>query len=248
MIIIADSNEQAMSPETISNLRTIFPNLSVSSLSCGDLNAILDDGSKLAIERKEIHDFLNSIGDGRVFSQVENMATGAKYYAIIIEGYIGFTSDDMVLVNGEETNWKGVSVRGALFSIQWSGCPVTFAPKGYYAFAVNEMINLVSKDDQHLQKIHRRIITFPPIDIEIDILTAFPDIGLKRAMALFDYIGGKTENPTLAEAICWGAAFPLIKGESRPTGWGNKIVDKFRKTLGLRENQYLEIKEENGED
>lgn len=247
MIILADVNEQTTSPETISNLQKTFEKIIISNLSCGDLNIILENGDKLAIERKEIHDFLASIGDGRLFDQVERMANEAKYSAVIITGTLGYTQEDMVIANGEVTNWNGVSVRGALFSVMYSACPVFMINKEHYGELCKEIAEFVSKEDQHFQKSHKRIVTFPPVEPEIDILCAFPDVGLKRANALIDFISGREGNGTLAEALSWISAFPLIKYESRPQGWGNKIVDKFRKVLGLKENQYLVIQEEENE-
>lgn len=247
MIIIADSNEQATSPETISNLQKVFPKVLISKLSSGDLNIILEDGSILAIERKEIHDFLASIGDGRLFAQVENMATHAKYSVIVITGTLGYTKDDMAIANGEITNWHGASVRGAMYAVMFSACPVFLVNKENYASLCLELSEFVTKEDQRLQRNHKRIVTFPPVEDEVDILCAFPDVGLKRANSLMDFIGGKNGNGTLAEAMSWVSALPLIPAESRPQYWGMKSIDKFRKTLGLKENQYLEIREETQE-
>lgn len=249
MIVIVDSNEQATSRRTMKEIEKVFPKFMVSKLASGDINVILDDGSILAVERKEIHDFLGSIADGRVFKQVENMASSAKYYAIVIEGSLQINYDsDMVVADGEITNWKGASVRAALFSIMWSGCPVSFAPKGCYAETVEEMVKIVSKNDEHFQKQHRRIITFPPIEIEQDILMAFPNIGFTRAESLLGYVGAanKGKQIGLAEALCWASMLNRIEKDGRPKGWGNAIIEDFRKTLGLEDGEYLDIRKEEG--
>lgn len=250
MIVIADSNEQATSHRTLKELKSVFGNLIISNLKAGDVNVVLDDGTILAIERKEIFDFLSSIADGRVFKQVEQMANFAKYYAIIIEGMLQINYEtDMVIANKEITKWKGSSVRAALFSIMWSGCPVSFCPKGLYAETVEEMVELVSKEDEHLQKKHHRIVTFPPISTEQDILMAFPNVGFVRAESLLEYakkgLGGK---PSLAEAMAWASCLKFISKESWPKGWGVSMINEFRETLGLGENEYLEIRKEKSND
>ena len=249
MIIIVDSNEQATSSRTMKELYTVFPKFMVSKLASGDINIILDDGSILAVERKEIHDFLGSISDGRIFKQVETMADNAKYYAVIIEGSLQINYDtDMVIANGELTNWKGSSVRAALFSIMWSGCPVSFSPKGCYAQTVEEMAKLVSKNDEHLQRIHRRIVTFPPIEIAQDILMAFPNVGFKRAESMIKFCGENGNDGKLADMLCWAAAMPEIPYESRPAGWGNAMVKSFRETFGLEDDEYLDKRKEGKND
>jgi ERCC4-type nuclease len=219
----------------------------VTNLDYGDVNVVLDNGDLLAIERKEIHDFLGSIGDGRLFDQAERMSK-AKYSAIIVQGTLTYSSDDMAIANKERTNWSGVSVRGALYAVQFSGCPVLFCPEDWYPRIVQSLIEFVSKSDQHWQNKHRRIITFPPLDERISLLATFPNIGIKRATSMVEFCG-KTEGNlgTLAESLCWASAMPLIENGSRPAGWGNKIAQNFREYLGLKPGQYLEIKEDKSE-
>lgn len=242
MIVILDSNEQATSKRTYNEVRQIFPSVLVSKLTCGDLNVILDDGTKLAIERKEVHDFLASIGDGRLFSQVENMANNSKYYFIIIEGELGF-KEDIVTADGEETNWKGKAVRAALWAVGLSACPVFFVPKGSYAYVVEEIIDFVSKEDERVQLTHKRIVTFPPVSLEVDILAAFPGIGIKRAESLMEF-AEQGKHGGLINALAWGAAMPKIPKGNRPKYWGDAVADNFRKTLGLNEGEYIDVKKE----
>jgi len=243
MLIITDSNEAATSPTTVQNLKRTFPGLIVSQLDFGDVNVILDNGELLAIERKQVFDFLSSIGDGRLFDQAERMSK-AKYSAIIVQGTLGYTSDDMAVANKEKTNWSGSSVRGALYAVQFSGCPVIFAQEDWYPKIIQDLINFVTKPDKHWQTKHRRIITFPPLDERVDLLASFPNIGVKRASSMVEFCGKVEGNlGTLAEALCWASAMPLIDNASRPAGWGNKIAQNFRDYLGLKPGQYLEIKE-----
>lgn len=257
MIVIVDSNEVGTSRKTIKELLRTFPDLigvtkeTMTKLTCGDLNIILDDGSLLAIERKEVHDFLASIADGRVFKQVEDMANNAKYYAIIIEGSLQINYDvDMAIADGEITGWKGSSVRGALYSIMWSGCPVVFTPNGCYAETAEELAQFVSKDDERFQRNHRRVVTFPPVEDEgRDIFMAFTNIGHVRSESMWKFLeerkdGEVVKQPALAEALSWGTMLKKIHKGSRPRGWGDAAIDSLRKDLGLRDGQYLDIIEE----
>lgn len=241
MMYLVDSNEKATSERTIKELEQVFEDIIISKLQSGDFNAILEDGSILSVERKTVFDFLGSIGDGRLFKQVENMATHAKYYAVVIEGHLGFNKEDMTIADGQFTNWRGVAVRAALFTVMWSGCPIFFCPPGSYPFILEELVKITNKTDKRFQRNHQRIITFPPLDTEVDILMAFPNIGQVRAESLMDFAKEDGRGGTLVGAFCWAAAFPLIKG-GRPKGWGNAMVNDFRKTLGLEKDEYLEIK------
>lgn len=249
MLVIADSNEEATNPDVIRELRKRFPALYISALTCGDLNVIFDNGSILAIERKNASDFLGSIADGRLFRQVENMAQNSKFYCVIVVGRLEFDENDMVCCNGEVTNWRGASVRGAMYALQWSGCPIIYATSQVgFPFAVGEAINFCSQPEQHLQRIgHHRVVTFPPVELSLEILSSFPGIGLKRAQALMDFVN-TTKYGSLGGALAWASAFPLMKVGQRPEGWGNKSVESFRALLGLKPTQYLEIRDTAEED
>lgn len=245
MLILADSNEQGTSPQTIENMREVFPQLQTISLVFGDYNVIMDNGDILAIERKEASDFLASIGDGRLFRQVEEMANEAKWYCVVQVGSISFRQG-LAYVNGEETNWKESSVQGAKWAIGWSGCPIIETTSKNFPYTVANIINFCSKPDIHWQGLgHKRIVTFPPIDLPTEILSAFPGVGLKRAKSAMQFAKEENEDvPSLAQTMAWITAFPLIDYDSRPSGWGDKTVQNFRATLGLAPYEYLDIKEE----
>lgn len=246
MIVIVDSNEEATNPAVVDTMRKSIPNLTVAHLTSGDVNVILDNGEVLAVERKNAADFLGSVADGRVFRQVENMANSAKFYCIIIVGEFSFDKEDMVVCNGRTTGWRGISIRGALYAIQFSGCPILFCrSSGYpdYTETLLEIVKFVSKPETHWQMLgHRRIVTFPPIDIQTEIIAAFPGIGLKRAKALLEFAGKKGKRGTLAEALTWASAFPMLAESSMPEGWGKKVANNFRTMLGLADDEYLDIK------
>lgn len=245
MLILVDINENATNPDIVEDMRKVFPDLQLVNLQFGDVNVILDDASILAIERKKAGDFLGSVGDGRLFRQVEQMHEGAKWVCVFVEGELKFDKNDMVVADGRTTEWKGSSIRGALHAIQWSGCPVFFTDTKHYPYLVNEVAGFCSKPDIHFQQLgHRRIVTFPPISLDTEILSAFPGVGLKRAKALQEFARNNNDNEvgTLAESLCWITSFPLISPNDRPTGWGDKLVANVRAVLGLNPWEYLDIK------
>lgn len=244
MFILVDSNEQATNPKVVKKIQKIFPNLEITSLAFGDMNIVLDDGNILAIERKRAGDFLGSIADGRLFRQVQKMSDGSKWCCIIIEGIFEFSENDMVVIDGEETNWKGASVRGAMMAVQWAGCPIIFTLENNFADTVLDIVQFVSKPDTHWQSLGRKkIISFPPITLKEEIISAFPGVGLKRAKSLFAFIElqDKNHESTLAEALGWISMFPMISPKSRPEGWGDKTVLNFITALGLEEGYVIDI-------
>jgi ERCC4-type nuclease len=248
MFVMVDTNEQSTNPVVVARLQQVFPNLQITTLLCGDVNIILDDGAILAVERKQAGDFLGSIADGRVFRQVERMAAGAKWSCIILTGALSFDKDDMAVIDGRATNWKGASVRGAMMAIQWAGCPIIGSTEEMYPYVLNDIIQFCSKPSEHQQTLGRkRVVTFPPVELKEEIIAAFPGVGLKRAQALFEFVEGKNnpeEGASLSEALSWISAFHLIAEKSRPEGWGNKTVLNVRTALGLQPNQILDIKEQ----
>jgi ERCC4-type nuclease len=119
MFIIVDKNEEVNSPHVVERLRRFFPALECETLDCGDIKIILEGGNVLAIERKRAGDFLGSIGDGRLFNQVERMSKSSKWCCVIIEGQISYDKDDMAvipvydrsgnMISAEVTGWHGAS-------------------------------------------------------------------------------------------------------------------------------------------
>lgn len=240
----------------VTRLKKYFPNLQTAPLTCGDINVILDGGGLLAIERKRAGDFLGSIGSGRMFRQVERMAQNSKWHCIIVEGLISFDIDDMAVIpkfdkydkveGHETTGWRGVSVRGAMYAIQWSGCPIlTIEPESLPSI-VADLIKFCSKPSEHVQTLGRkRYVTFPPMELSEELLAPLSG-GPKKAKSLLEFAkkNNDTKTGTLAEALSWGSALPLIDKKVRPEGWGDKAVENFRTKLGLQTGEFLMVQED----
>jgi len=278
MFIMMDSNEGidrnrisngVKGTGTLSNQRSVermksyFGNIEFAELTCGDINVFLDDGKLLAIERKRPGDFLGSIASGRIFRQVENMAQHAAWSCVIVEGLFMFDKNDMAtipvysrddskLIKYEETNWRGASVRGAMYAIQWSGCPIITVDPVNLPRVVHDMATFCTKPVEHAQSLGRkRIVTFPSITLPEEIISALPGVGLKRAKALLEFATRMNDNkervPSLAEALSWASILRLIEKKARPEGWGDKTIDNVRAALGLLMGEYLQVQEDKNE-
>jgi len=241
----------------VKRLQKYFPKLQQGALTCGDINIVLDGGGVLAIERKRAGDFLGSIGSGRIFRQVENMAKNAAWSCVVIEGLISFNQDDMAVIpifdkqdrvtGHETTGWRGVSVRRAMYAIQWSGCPILAIEPASLPSIVADLMQFCSKPSEHTQSLGRkRYVTFPPITLSEEIVSSFPGVGAKRGRALLEFAQKKneTETGTLGEALSWGSMLNLIDRKVRPEGWGDKTIENFRTTLGLQTGEFLTIQED----
>lgn len=268
MLLIIDENEQTNNPEIVLFIKRSFSNVIVTSLphrehggikvTAGDINIPLDDGSILAIERKTPEDFLSSIASRHIFHQVEVMANNAKFSAIIVTGAFTYGKrDDMCYIRFSdtdegrtETNWSGVSVRAAIASIQYSGCPVIFCPPSRYCQTISELYTLVNKPSEHQSIKKNRIITFPPVDERVEYLAQFPGIGLKHADSLLKFAGMMDSNAdedgygTISSALHWMTILSHMDKDVRPAGWGPLKILNTRKFLGLASNQYIKVEEE----
>jgi ERCC4-type nuclease len=275
MFIIIDQNEGidrnkikkgVKEKKTLANARAMarlkgyFGEIEFAELTCGDINIILDDGKLLAIERKRPGDFLGGIASGRVFRQVENMAKNAAWSCIVLEGVFSFDKNDMAvipiyseddgkIVRWESTEWKGASVRGAMYAIQWSGCPIIMVDPISIPKVVHDIAIFCSKPAEHAQSLgRRRIVSFPPITLPEEIISALPGVGLKRARALLEFTKRKNINeervPSLGEALSWASMLNLIDKGSRPEGWGKTTILNVRVALGLEMGEYLTVQED----
>lgn len=258
MIIIVDKNEQDVAPEIVKQLKRVFSQVIVTNLphrshgnvtvTAGDINIPLDEGSILAIERKTPWDFLSSIASGHLFDQVEVMAQNAKYSAIVVTGYFTYTTkSDMVCIDGKETNWRGKDVRGAIRVIQYSGCDIEFCPENRFAQVVTEIYTSVNKPDERRAVKKNRVITFPPVDARVEFLAQLPGVGLKYAESLLKWVGMMDKNAdedgygSVASALHWVTILGGISKTSRPKGWGPEKILTVRKLLGLNSDQCMII-------
>ncbi len=261
MLIIVDKNEEDVNKDIVKQLKKYFSQVVVANLphrehggvtvTAGDINIPLSDGSILAIERKTPEDFLQSIASNHIYDQLEVMAQHAKYSAFIVTGYFEYTNkSDMVSIDGNVTKWRGASVRATMSLIQYSGCALIFCPVNQYPNMIAELYNTVNKPDERIHVAKNRIITFPPVDERIEFIAQLPGVGLKLATSLLKFAGMMDNNTdsegygTVASALHWITILASMDKNERPKGWGPANILTVRKFFGLESNQYITMLKE----
>ena len=246
MLLLVDRNEATTAKPVVKRLKERFKKVIIKKLEAGDVNIPLVDGELLAVERKEAHDFLASIADGRLFDQVERMAQFAKYSAIVITGKMSYTSTGGVKVDGKETNWKASSVRGARRAVQLSGCIVEDCPPEMYPDVLYELYVTCNKPDKRQAIRQRRIVTFPPVDARVETLALFPGIGLKRAESMLQFVKSGLDNSDdpygrLSDALERITTLAMVDKDLRPEGWGPASIMNVRRLLQLQPNECMTV-------
>lgn len=251
MMVIVDTNEKSTAPKVFASIKKHFSQVIVANLTAGDINIPLDDGGVLCIERKTPADFLGSIADGRIFEQVEAMSSIAKYSAFIVTGYFTYgDKSDAVFIDGEKTNWKGRAVRAVMTLIQYANCALIFCPPSQFCNQIAELYSTVNKPEERSGFRKKRIVTFPPLDERVEILCGFPGLGVKLAESLLTFAGmmeGEADElgfGSLASALRWATIMGIIDKNDRPAGWGAAKIMAFRKMLGLKSNEYIDLNSE----
>lgn len=252
MVILVDSREPS---DVIDLLRRDWPALTVMALQSGDFSAPLPTGL-LLIERKTVSDLLGSIADGRLFTQAQALAQNARWPLLVIHGSLLYNHDDMVIADGKETRWRGLSVRNALRACQWAGCPIEYAGSAKYDYnrCIKEAIALATKPDH--AHYDRQKTRKPPIDFfphatakreRIEFIAGMPGIGPTRARALIEWVdndngeGGKGDSGSPAEALEYITGLATFPNFERPPDWGTVSINAVRQFLGLPQGYYLKV-------
>jgi ERCC4-type nuclease len=170
--IIADYRED---PDILMYLKEFDAEVKVETLPVGDFLS----SSETVIERKTRNDFENSIMDGRLFKQLENMKLNYKNAIVIVEG-----------PRGEERIRKE-ALLGAYASVITDYNATLFFTQNKFRTA--ELIFAIAKHEQMAEKrplrlfAKRKALTLE--EQQIMILESLPLIGRKKAEALLEHFG-----------------------------------------------------------
>jgi len=139
----------------------------------------------VGIERKTPRDLLTSIC-GRLWNQLQNLRTSFKHPYIVVEGSLS----DVFAARG---NFNSNSIIGAVASIMGHHrVPVLFTD-GYFNEVVVRLFekHIAYYEELSVVTYHRRLNRprLTALEEKIHVLTAFPNINLKRAQALYDHFG-----------------------------------------------------------
>lgn len=251
MLVIVDKNESTADKNSkkekekyVKQLKEYFSNV-ISANTRIDVQVPLDNGKKIAIERKNPMDFLASIADGRLKKQIEYMHSKADFVGVIVTGKLNW-ANEKVIADDVMTDWKSVSIRGMIRVIMMSGTMIDYCPPSRYAEQIKEIV-VTCSGDHSKGFVKRRIVTFPPIPEDIQILARFPGLSIELAERAFIWAkmmeGDRSENEyaTLAQTLHWISIMNTIDKSSRPEGWGQAKVLTVRKMLGLVSNEYIGV-------
>lgn len=148
-------------------------------LYTGDI--IMDD--YLVIERKTLHDFFNSVHDGRLFSQIKRLQKLPKPALLIVE-------DEAQGL--QQRHFRKAAFQSLLFSIQWK-----FRIPVFFTRNILETVSLslycyrsfAGKKLTTNGNISHRKKSPTPREIQLDMLARIPGIGKKRAQDLLKAYG-----------------------------------------------------------
>jgi DNA excision repair protein ERCC-4 len=179
--------------------------------------------SETAIERKTIHDLINSIYDGRLFIQCSELINHYSKPFIIIEGNITdldkrekLDLDSKVIVDKIRVAYDTLIKIALEFRI-----PILYTPSIYYTAEL--LIHLASNPsrDKNDGPLLKKIKKSNPFYIQqLYVLTSLPGIGTKLATRLLDKFHSPKNvlNASIAEL-------------ARVPGLGNMRAEKIRKIL-----------------
>ena len=160
----------------------------VMRLAIGDI--LIPGSPPCLIERKAPQDFLSSIADGRLASQLTHMLEISTAPIFIIDGDIKADKKEKVVADGKSTNWSYWSYQGMIASLQLSGAIVIHVPDRLFGQAVHRIYTWSQKDSHSCTT--RRVpssglaTTFSQ---QLDLLSMIPGIGRDKAEQLLDTFG-----------------------------------------------------------
>ncbi len=201
----------------------------VMALAHGDLQVCCDDGAILLVERKTPDDFLGSLRDDRLFTQLSDM----KNFGSSAWCYLCITGEFLRGANGRvvtsrETGWDWQSVMGALLSIQEMGVMIVWAAgDADYEATITRLA---------ARRREGEMLVMPPrvsrvLSISESILASLPGIGLERVQAVMKAANG---------VAAWGLV-GLTDNDWECEGIGPAVKRNIRAALGLKPNQELMV-------
>jgi len=217
-------------PDHIKNLTFGGLPVTVTRLDHGDVLAVDDTGTMIAIERKTPSDFLNTLRDDRLFPQLTGLRSVTPWAYLMITGALERTTDGKVVVDRGATGWSWNAIQGALLTVQELGVYMTYcAGDADYEAAI---LRLGSRKREGQRPI------VPPRQARIlnhgeAALAELPGIGAEKVFSLLDYTG------TVANALQYLADPDASNGHV--AGIGPITVANVRKALGLQDWQILGV-------
>lgn len=152
-------------------------------------------GGWVGVQRKEVKDFIASIGDGRIGQQVSQMQA-LQHAHLVIEGRVTWTTEgEMANASGYGRPLTRAQWRGVIWSIQSRGVHVGFTD------SLTDTIEFVRQLESWLRKekhssLNKREAVYAPWgkasnrDFARHVLMGFPGVGVELADRIIDKFGG----------------------------------------------------------
>lgn len=203
----------------------------------GDVFIELASGKMIAIETKEVEDFIASIMDKRLFNQSEGMRKLTQWAFVLHKEFHYDEQDYLYMMHKDgyypDPHWGRKHVEGALTAVQARGVITRTAYAGFTS-AIEQIINWVDTAD--VGGVTHDPPKLSPFDEHsqdaVNLLTLFEGVGIVQAKSF----------------LSWAGKRPLYKyielmtrdfGKDKPKGWTNYTVRKIRQQLGLPEKHFL---------
>lgn len=218
MKILLDVNEVSTAPWVFTQIAN-HPLLGIPevvNLPAGDI--WLDN---VIIERKEPHDLLESIKDGRLFNQCAEMRLHSDHCYLLILGQLIWGYDGKIIGIG----WNFRSIQGALLQVQELGVGVVYAQDKTDLATSLVWLHKRNQINQIILPQRKQAESLSP---EIQMLSSLPGIGLERATELL-------KNYNLIDALLC-----LIDEDCKVNGIGPKTKQNIRNLLNLAQGETLQ--------
>jgi len=221
MKIKVDSNELATAPWVVTQIREhpLLGAPEITSLPAGDV--WIDDGELFIFERKNPHDLIESIKDGRIFNQCCEMRLEAEQCHVVIIGQMIWGMDGKIVGTG--FNFR--AIEGAILRCLDYGVYVSHCQN--QADFATHLIWLLKRDrTQHVFLPQRTGLAMPDNQ---RILASLPGIGMERAGEL------------LKERNLRDALLCLIDPECKVRNIGPTIKKNIRELFNLADNERIGV-------
>lgn len=151
-------------------------------------------GSRYGVQRKEFHDLLDSVDDGRLGKEVGMMAAASVRGVLVIEGSVRWTSEGQI-VTGYGRPWTREQWYGVQLAVQLEGVWVVHTASLADTMAFVRSFNNWTKKESHGSLAARPGpkglwgTRATDRDWAKHLLTGFPGIGPTAADRIYEYFG-----------------------------------------------------------
>ena len=187
------------------------------------------------IQRKSGGDFIGSISK---LPEIEYRMSQWGLPYLLVTGELRCSPAQKAIINGRKTGYSYWAIHGALDSWQLRGGYVTILAKdSLISKWLSDQAQRLSKSSESVliwpQRARQELTQDQNLDQIVMTLMSFPRIGQTTAVALARQCG------SLRAALKMLGDPGVLKRKDRVEGVGPKLIEEFRKVMGLREGESL---------